>query len=403
MFKLAWRNIWRNKRRTFITAGSILFAVFFAVIMRSMQFGTYDKSIENVVGFYTGYAQIHAKGYNEEQNINNCFEYADSLQSLSDQENKVVFIPRLESFGLASHRVSTKGVMLVGIDPQKEQALTKLEQKIKQGSYLEDQDKQVLMAQGLAEYLKLKVNDTIVLISQGYHGINAAGKYPVKGIVKFAAPQLNQTMVFLPLKESQWFYGADNKITTLALVLDNAKDLPEVIERLDQTLDKQQYEIISWEEMIPEMLQQIELDSAAGLIILAILYMIIGFGIFGTILMMTAERKYEFGVLVAIGMKKHYLSLMVWIEVLMMSFLGIICGVLLSLPVTYYFHLNPIEFTGDAVQAFEKFGVEPIIPFSMDPNIYLAQGISVFIMTIVISIYPLYVVNQLKPVSAMRQ
>ncbi|MBL4715934.1 MAG: ABC transporter permease [Bacteroidia bacterium] len=401
--KLAWRNIWRNKRRTFITAGSILFAVFFAIGMRSMQFGTYDKSIENIVGFYTGYAQIHKLGYHDDPSINKCIEYTETLQNLSNNfGDEVTFIPRLESFALASYDIANKGVMLVGIDPEKEQTLTKLNKKLIDGDYITASDKSVILTEGLAEYLKLKVNDTIVFISQGYHGVSAAGKYPVKGIVKFASPDLNQRLAFFPLKEAQWFYGADNMISTITLSLKEHKQLDYIIAKLEGIINTEEYEIIDWKTMIPEILQQIELDSKAGLIILFILYMIIGFGIFGTILMMTTERRYEFGILVAIGMKRYKLSIIVWLEVLMMAILGIIGGILISIPVTYYFHINPIEFTGEAVKAFEKFGVEPIIPFSMDPTIYIGQAIMVFIMTVLISIYPLYVVSNIKPVAAMR-
>ena len=120
--KLAWRNIWRNKRRSFITIASILFAVFFAVMMRSIQLGLYAKMIDNVVGFYTGYLQIHGNGYWEEKTLDNSFEYDEQLLEEIAQTDRVTgVIPRLEGFALSSYGESTKGAMVVGVDAKKEE------------------------------------------------------------------------------------------------------------------------------------------------------------------------------------------------------------------------------------------------------------------------------------------
>ncbi len=129
-----------------------------------------------------------------------------SLTILNSEKEIVSWTPRLETFALASSGEHTKGIIVMGIDPEKENAESKLSQKLIGGKYLEDSDKSVLLAEGLAEYLKLKVNDTVILLGQGYHGNMAAAKYPIKGIVKLGIPEMNKGMVWLPMAGMQRFF-----------------------------------------------------------------------------------------------------------------------------------------------------------------------------------------------------
>ena len=139
--KMAWRNLWRNKRRSLITITSILCAVFFALIMRSMQKGSYANMLENVVGTYTGYIQIHGADYWEKKTINETLDATEFKPELTKlTENVRGFVPRLESFALASSRDITKGVLLSGISPHEENAFTNLSNKIIQGNYLQKGD-----------------------------------------------------------------------------------------------------------------------------------------------------------------------------------------------------------------------------------------------------------------------
>ncbi len=402
-FKLAWRNIWRNKRRTIITATSILFAVFFASAMRSLQDGSYGRMVENVVNFYSGYAQIHQKGYWEEKSLEESFEYTEDLQSLANDIDLLEDVaPRLESFALAAFDKLTKGTQVVGIDPIKEQSLIQLDAKLEQGTYLTSEEKSVLVSEGLAKYLKMDIGDTLVLISQGFRGANAAGKYPVKGIVKFGSPALNGGLVFLPLKEAQWFYAADNRLTSLVLKVNQAQDVAPMVVQIQAKLSEEQYKVMGWEEMMPGLVQQIELDRAGGIIWLGVLYLIILFGIFGTILMMTAERKREMGILMAVGMKRPTMGLMMWLEIVLLGILGAVAGILVSIPVCYYFQENPIVMTGEYAKAYENFGVEPILPTVLNPAIFMDQAMFVFVMTSLIALYPIWVIWRMKPVEAMR-
>ena len=175
-FKLAWKNIWRNKRRSFITIGSVLFAVFFAIFMRSMQLGMYSKMIDSVVRSYYGYVQLHAKGYWEEQSLENTFERNTvDEKNISQSLNVLNVIPRLEGFALLSAGNQVRGVSLAGIVPETENELSGIKTKIVQGNYLSDNSNAIIIGQGLVEQLNLHVKDTLAMISQGYHAVSASG------------------------------------------------------------------------------------------------------------------------------------------------------------------------------------------------------------------------------------
>lgn len=401
--KLAWRNIWRNRRRTLITAASVFMAVILSLVMRSLQLGTYAQMIDNVVRFYSGNIQVHRTGYNDEQTIDNSFSPSDTLDNILKQNKAITnYAPRLESFALASAGEFTKGTLVVGIEPRAENNLTRLKEKIISGNYLNPGDTAVLVAEGLATYMHLKVNDTIVLFGQGYHGSMAAGKYPIQGILRFPSPDLNNGMVYLTLPVAQNLYGTDKRLTSIAMLTRENTDATIVADHLRKELGKSNFEVIDWKQMMPEMLQAIQADNSGGKIIIAVLYLIISFGIFGTILMMLAERMHEFGILVSIGMKKLKLAYIVFLEILMISGIGVFTGAIGGIPIILWFHTHPLRLTGDMSAYIERFGIEPIFPFSTDPSIFYSQATIVFSISAVLAIYPLVRLLQFKPINALK-
>lgn len=402
LIKLAYRNLWRNKRRTIITIASVFFAVFFAVILRSMQIGVYERMIENVVGYYSGYIQVHKNGYWKEQTIDEVTPYSDSLMNWMEAKDQIEqVLPRLEGFALAATDDLTKGALVNGIDPEREGSMLQLQEKMVSGKVFGREDKSVILGSGLAEYLNLTAGDTLVMLGQGYRGISARGKYPIAGIVKLSSPLLNNNLVFLPLPEAQWFYGAEGMITSYVLDMRYSDNVPKFARGLEAQMDTAHYEVMAWQDMMPELVQAIQADSAGGQIMLFILYMVITFGMFGTVLMMTAERKYEFGVLISIGMRRGQLALTLLYETVLISIIGVITGLIGALPIVYYFHLNPLQFGDEAAGALEEYGFEAVMPASLDPSIALTHAAIILVISILISWYPTFVLARLKPVEAM--
>lgn len=406
---LAWRNLWRNKRRTLIAASSVFFAVILALLMRSMQTGYYDYMIDSSVRTYTGHIQIQGKDYWEKRS----FEESMILnEEMIDKVNQIdgveMSVKRLETFSLISYGMVTRVIQVAGIDPEQENALTSLKDKIVKGEYLSDSSRGILLAEGLAELLKVDIGDSILIYGQGLYGVTAAELIPVKGLVRFTLPSQNKSFAYLSLPYAQWVYSAPERLTSLSIMLDNRKKINSIqskIKTLFETTNENSgavYDIMTWEELSPELVQYIQIDNAQGIIMLGILYIVIAFGIFGTIMMMTAERRKEFGILISVGMKKWKLYLVTTLETLFISFIGVVAGAVVSLPLLIYFVNNPIPLTGDMADAIVAWGFDPILPFALYPGMFIAQVWTVLAIALVSGLYPLNFIRKIKPVEAMR-
>jgi putative ABC transport system permease protein len=465
--KLAWRNIWRNKRRTLITAASIFFAVFFAIIMRSMQLGTYTNMIEQSIEKYSGYLQLQNPEYFDDPSLNNFIEYNEELQGIiANAEGVKVAVPRIESFALASTGTQSKGVIVTGIDPELERRVSNPEYMLAKykltpsivdrilaetsfeprqeellifnnkklyhdldrlardlgmepgefesyhpvfekytqhpGEYLMPDDKGILVSSRLATFLGAQVGDSVVLIGQGKYGASAAGIYPVRGIIRLMAPDLDNKIIYMALPAAQHFYDMNGLLTSVVMNLDNKKEMLTVQDRINAQLDQSQYVVKNWKEINPTLNQQIEGDDVSGQMFLAILYFIIFFGIIGTVMMMVAERRREFGVMVGIGMRKTKLILMVVTEMVLIGFLGTAAGMLASMPLVYNFNVNPIHYTGNMAKMYEDMGFEAVMPTAPIDNYFAAQGIIILLMVLLACLVPLRKIKKMKVINALR-
>lgn len=466
--KIAWRNLWRNKRRTLITASSILFAVFFVIIMRSLELGSYNLMINNTIESYMGFLQVQHKDYLDDPTLDNSFSFSDSiLNQLSSIEGIKSVAPRIGSFALASTGLQTKGVSVIGVDPFREKDLSNPEGKIvrykitpdalksiesekiapevmnklksllnnayinlntiqtdlkldKQqlkdymslfskyfaypGSMFMADENAVLVSDRLARFLKISVGDTVILMGQGYHGASAAGIFPVKGIIKVPAPDLDNKLIYMPLKTAQEFFSMPGQITSVSINLyDNSdKGLKQARQQLMPYLDEQNMVVKTWKEFNEVLFQQIQSDNQSGQIIIGFLYLVVFFGIFGTVLMMIHERRHEFGILISIGMKRFKLLLITILEMLFMGVMGVLSGIILSIPLLYLGSEYPVRLTGDLARIMEEMGFEPLMPLEWIDTYVLWQGLIVALMVIFSCIYPLRKIFTLSEVDAIR-
>ncbi|MFK7948016.1 MAG: ABC transporter permease [Saprospiraceae bacterium] len=405
LLKMAYRNIWRNRSRTLITAAAVMFGVFLSILLTSFQNGSWDGMINGIVENYYGYAQVHSKGYWEDQVIDGAFEYTDELKNLDKNENISAAIPRLEGFVLVAHETGTTAKQVIGTDPVAEDKMTNLSDSVKVGKYLTANDDGVLISDSMSRELNVTVGDTLVFIGSGFRGSSAVGKNVIRGVVKFRMPQMRE-MIFMSLAEAQKLFAAPDYITNLVLHSDKPSKMKSTVAALQGELDTAStYEIMYWEQLIPELIKSKELDEAGNKIIPFLLYAIIGFVIFGTILMMLKEREYEFGVMTAIGMKRWRLGVMVMLETLAINFLGVLAGTIAALPIVYHFYTNPIPISSmgeGAKETYESFGIPPEIPFSFDLNIFLNEAITIFILSMILSLLIFRKVRKLKAIEAMR-
>jgi len=255
----------------------------------------------------------------------------------------------------------------------------------------------------LSQYLELNIGDTLVLVGQGYHAATAAGKYAIHGIVKIPLPDIDNKVVYLPLDICQQLYDAGDNLTSLALhVVDNEdKAVRETIRRISQIIPEGQ-RVVGWKEMNEVLVSQLEADNYSGMIMIGILYLVIAFGVFGTVLMLTAERKREFGVLVAIGMQKRKLASVMTLEMFFIGFLGILAGCAVGTLIIIYGVDHPIVFKGSMAKMYEDFGMEPVMAFQGIDFYFLWQMIIVSLMVFLSMIYPLRKIFGMKVVNALR-
>lgn len=399
---LAYKNLWRNRRRTLITVMSVVFAVFLSTLMRSMQEGTYTAMIDNVVKFYSGYVQVHDSAYWDDKTIDNAMLMSDSqVKGVASLPHVTSVAGRLESFSLISNDEFTKGTLVTGIDVEGEERITGLSRWVKSGSYLSVADSGVLLAVNLARHLNVEPGDSVVLLSQGYQGATAAAIFPVRGIVEFAMPMLNLSGVYMSLPLARQFFSADSLMTSLVVMTDDYK----YASRIEQQIQNQigvAFDVMTWDQMSPELVQFIESDRSSGVIMMFVLYLVIGFGILGTVIMMIAERRREFGVMTAIGMKKSRLTAIILFETLIMAAFGVALGFAFSMPIIFYLTHNPIPLWGDVAEIYEQFGFEPVIYFSMRIPVFLSQAATVFFITLAIGIYPVWNILKMNTVKALR-
>jgi len=398
---LSWRNLWRNKKRTVIAAASVFFAVLLALVMRSGQTGSYAYMIDSSASQFTGYLQIQAAGYWEDRSLDRSIVIGSGQRKRIEAIPYITaFTPRLEAYALVSFGTATRVGQVIGIDPAAENAMTGLEKRLARGAYLSPEGPGALVAQGLSEVLKIGVGDDLVIYGQGYHGQLAAAKVPVAGVVKLPFSDMNNSLVYLSLKEAQDVFSTGDRMTSAALMVDGIRHLASVTDAVRGQLEDGLV-VMTWDEMMPDLVQNIELDNASGIVMLIILYIVIAFGVFGTVMMMTSERGREFGILISVGMKRTRLVLVTTLETIFISFLGVAAGILAGIPIIYYLHFHPLHMTGDAAAAFEAIGVEPIMNFAVDPGIFLTQSVVVLVIALATALYPVVFIGRLRPAKAL--
>jgi putative ABC transport system permease protein len=367
-----------------------MFAVVAALLMESIGEGTRSQLLDNMTNFQTGYIQIQDYRYEDEPSPDNAFLYNKELEQkiLSSHNNVDFLIPRIETFMLAAGEEITRGAIVMGVDIDKEDQFNQLRERLTDGEFGKAGSNQAVIGRGLGDRLNIAVGDTLVLLGQGRFGMMASGLFEVSGLIQYPLRELDNQIVYLPLEDMQWMLSAENHITNLVVAPEHTNQVDQLAESLSQTVSDDDLKVLTWKEMMPELIEALKFDELSGRLMLWILYVVIGFGIFGTVLTMTLERKREFGILLSVGMYRTKLAFVVFIETFFISILGVLSGFVFGSIVLLYFYFNPIEFTGDMAELMIDFGFEPIMVFSLSPKVFLLQGAAIFIITTFICLYP---------------
>jgi len=404
--KMAWRNIWRNSRRSVLTILAIVFATMLLVFMLSFQFGSYDTMINTAVKIHTGHVQVQAEGYRDKMDIRLAVPDPGVVDDvIKDIPGVEAYTSRANAFSLVSSSDRTYGVLLTGIDPEREAEVSTLKKLVQRGEYLAQEDTDMaLVGELLARNLKADIGDELVVLGQGRDGSVAASVLKVKGIFSSGEDKFDRNSVQMPLGYFQDVFsmrGAVHEVVVLGRSLEDVKKIKKELGAGVRGIDSDgNLVVLDWMELMPGLVQSIKLDLVSGLIMYVILIVLVAFSILNTFLMAIFERTREFGVLMAIGMTPGRLMKSLFLESIMITLIGIILGIISGGMVTWYFQMHGILISG-ASELLSQFGLpERMYPQLSVLSVSVGAGI-VLIITILTAIYPVLKVRHLRPVEAM--
>lgn len=402
--KLAWRNVWRNRRRTGLTLMTILVGCGMIIFMNAWAKGAHDKMIKDAVLINTGYIQIHEKGYWDNRTIDYAFRASRELIEIIKNSPRISgYSARIQAGGLLSHEDNTAASFIQGVDPSLETNVTILHTKVLPGGrYLEEGDAmEIVIGEILAKKLGASVGSAVSMISQGFDGSIAAEKFTVVGLIRSGNPEYDQTLLLMTFAQAQETFAMKDYIHSLTLKLTETAHTEAVSEKL-LTLVSKKIEVMGWDKLMPELVQFIVMDDISAYIFDFILFMVVAFGILNTIQMSVFERTREFGVMLSIGTRPEQVVKMVLMESVYISILGIALGILLGCSAGYYFYINPMDFSGYA-EEMAVWGVSTTI-FPVDTTLLnvIATSAITLVLSLIFSLFPARRASRLKPVEAIR-
>jgi len=408
--KMAWRNIWRNPRRTVLTIMAIAFACILLVFMLSFQFGSYETMINASVKIHTGHLQVQAQGYQDDRKIRQVIpDPAPVLQALAAIPEVQAAAPRAQAFALVSSAHRTIGVMVEGIVPNAESRVSTLADIVNQGDYLHDPPQDgtlpgALIGHLLARNLKAGLGDELTVLGQGRDGSIAATVLRVQGIYNSGLDEFDRSAVQIPLATFQEVFAMGSAVHEIVIMGRHLADAPAIKSALENPLkaipSPQPLVVLDWEALMPGLKQAISMDLVSGSIFYLILIMVVAFSILNTFLMAIFERTYEFGVMMAMGTKPGRLTRLVLTESVGMTLVGVAIGMLLGCLVTWVFMEYGINLGSSEIS--RQYGIPDTLFPQLTPISVVAGPLAVFCITLLAALYPALKIRRLQPVDAMQ-
>jgi ABC-type lipoprotein release transport system permease subunit len=400
---MAIRNIWRNPRRTVLTLAAIAFACLCLVFMLSFQFGCYDAMINSSVKINTGHLQVQADGYLAERDIRDAVTDTAVVSAVLNRTPGIeAWSFRANAFSLVSSSNRTMGVLVTGIDPDREKKVSTLASLVRDGSYLDSGAPMgAMIGDRLARNLGVKPGDELTVLGQGMDGSVAASVLTVRGIFSSGLEEMDRNVLVMPLADFQSVYSMGDAVHEAVVTVSSLRDVAGVKRSLIRQLaGKGHLRVYDWMEILPGLLQGIQMDLVSGMIMYLILVIVVAFSIFNTFLMAILERTREFGVMMALGASPGRLMKIVLFESTAMTLIGIGLGMVLGSLVTLYFqkHGIYIEGTGDILK---QYGIPDRLYPKLSPVTLFAGPTVVFVITFVSSIVPALKMRRMKLTDAL--
>lgn len=523
---IAWKNIWRNKRRTLLTVAAIAFSIAITLATIAMADGSHDAMLRQAIELFTGYVQVHRMGYQDNPGIEKSFKLTPEITQVLEREELISgYSPRLQFGALIASEKNSMGTMVVGMIPSHESKVTVIgRKKMIEGEYLSDGDKgKIIIGNKLAENLNVKIGEDLVILTQGIDGSTGALRYKLKGIFRSGTDAMDRGIAFITLKDAQDLLLAEGMVDCIAINTTNPKKVDEITKDLRagfgapiftkddftnwksmaETLNhheepikglfwnsldmkakkvigsmksgeepdektkteiinafnkiltdrnfysenafkgfaltdegeklkskgigslspdelirfnriliqrifpfeiagKYQLEVMDWKQLMPEMVSYVKLDEYSGYLFLLVLIIVVIFGVLSAVFTSVLERTTEFGILLALGTKPRQVVLMVMLEALLLTAVGVLIGAGIGLSVSLYYVHHPIPLPESTSAMTSMYGMENVIYFAIYPEKMLIAILLVTILSLLFSYYPAVKASNLKPDRAIR-
>ncbi|NVL92919.1 MAG: ABC transporter permease [Desulfobacterales bacterium] len=402
-FRLGWRNIWRNPRRTLVIMTAVIIGVWSMIFLGSLMRGIADQMVRNGIATLTGHIQVHHNGYRDDPVIENSITDPEAVETALKR-----FLPpgarwshRVRVNAIASNARHSSGVTLVGIDPQREAKISFIGGAVTQGRYMNPDNRNgIVVGKALVDKFKTKLGRKLVLMSRDTDGEIASRAFRILGIFRAETEATEKRFVFVTLLAAQQMLKLEKGISEVSITLPSHREVHQVAHALRAGLPSDQYEIHTWQELLPLVTAVLKLYDGFIFLWFLVVFIAMGFGIVNTILMAVFERIREFGLLNALGMKPWGIIKEVLTESFFLLILGMLIGNSLGFLSIFALSGNGIDLSSLAA-GLEYFGMSRVIyPIIQGKDIVMANLV-VFILGIVVSLYPAVKAARFTPVEAL--
>ncbi|HZT33991.1 MAG TPA: ABC transporter permease [Bryobacteraceae bacterium] len=403
-WQMAWRNVWRYRRRSLLTVLTIALGLAFNILMRGIGDGFHEQMVDNSVRAGIGHIAIHRSGYQRDPAL------LKTLPDLSLLEHVVPQTPHLRgcSFrvlgdGLASTAGNSTGVRIVGIVPESERSVSTIDRAVIAGEFLNERmSRPALIGERLSQSLGARLHDKIVLLVQAADGSMGAQLFRVAGIFRSGSSDLDRGVVYLLRNDAQSLFSLEGGVSEAALLLHSSQSVAVAQQFLDQQLRGIPAEILPWYVVEPFLRQFIQLDDAFFYIIVLILFFVISVGILNTVMMSVLERVREFGVMMALGTKPGQIVRLVMQESVALALVGVAMGAALGSAATILFAYQGIDLSHYAAGAAALGITTTVIHPELTLRNLIVSDVSVVLVVLVVAFYPAIKAARFRPVNAIR-
>ena len=366
---VAWRNLWRNPRRTWLTAGGIAFATALVVFSSSIQVGSYDGMINMATRLVSSHIQVQHPEFHDDPRMRYTLpEGIELTERLTRLPGVAGAAPRAEAFALLSTEERSFGGLVLGVDPARERKVSDLPNKLVQGEYLSGPDDAFIGAV-LARNLNISLDDEILVLGTGKEGSVAALALRVGGIFETGHNDTDRSLILVRLQTLQEGFDLGDEVHRVLVAADSISDIDDVARSVDLALGDG-YSTLKWNALMPEIEQGIQIDWVSAQLMYWLLLILVAFAIVNTFMMTVFERTREFGMLLAIGMRPGSIMGMLQVEAFAMWAIGAGIGLAVALSVIAWLSQTGIAL-GEVAAGMEEISAQYFIPERMYPGFAL--------------------------------